>query len=84
MGLGITVTIRIEVRIRVRVVETYLTFIAFHSCRGEVASDRDSSVVGSTQVNENAKLVNLNHCAVPFLSCAAVNLSWYNSTYKIL
>ena len=24
-----------------------------------------------------AKLVNLNHCAVPFLSRAAVNLCWY-------
>ena len=28
-----------------------------------------------------AKLANLNHCAVPFLSCAAVNLSWYYYTY---
>ena len=25
-----------------------------------------------------AKLANLNHCAVPFLSRAAVNLSWYD------
>ena len=29
-----------------------------------------------------AKLTNLNHCAVPFLSRAAVNLSWYDSTYS--
>ena len=27
-----------------------------------------------------AELANLNHCAVPFLSRAAVNLSWYDST----
>ena len=27
-----------------------------------------------------AKLDTLNHCAVPFLSCAAVNLSWYDTT----
>ena len=26
-----------------------------------------------------AGLANLNHCAVPFLSCPAVNLSWYDS-----
>ena len=26
-----------------------------------------------------AELANLNHCAVPFLSRAAVNLSWYYS-----
>ena len=26
-----------------------------------------------------AELANLNHCAVPFLSRAAVNLSWYDS-----
>ena len=25
-----------------------------------------------------AELANLNHCAVPFLSRAAVKLSWYN------
>ena len=25
-----------------------------------------------------AELANLNHCAVPFLSLAAVNLCWYN------
>ena len=30
----------------------------------------------------NKTLANLNHCAVPFLSRAAVNLSWYDiSTY---
>ena len=27
-----------------------------------------------------AELANLNHCAVPFSSRAAVNLSWYDST----
>ena len=27
-----------------------------------------------------AKLANLNDCAVPFLSRAAVNLCWYNYT----
>ena len=27
-----------------------------------------------------AKLANLNHCAVSFLSRAAVNLSWYEAT----
>ena len=26
-----------------------------------------------------AELANLNHCAVPFLSRATVNLSWYDS-----
>ena len=26
-----------------------------------------------------AELANLNHCAVPFLSCAVVNLSWKDS-----
>ena len=26
-----------------------------------------------------AELANLNHCTVPFLSHAAVNLSWYDS-----
>ena len=32
-----------------------------------------------------AELVNLNHCAVPFLSRAAVKLSWYDScVYCIL
>ena len=31
-----------------------------------------------------AKLASLNHCAVPYLSRAVVNLSWYNCTlYKI-
>ena len=29
-----------------------------------------------------AGLANLNHCAVPFLSRAAVNLSWYDSVVK--
>ena len=29
-----------------------------------------------------AELANLNHCAVPFLSRAAVNLSWYDNLYK--
>ena len=28
-----------------------------------------------------AELASLNHCAVPFLSRAAVNLIWYDSTY---
>ena len=28
-----------------------------------------------------AELASLNHCAVPFLSRAAVNLSWYDITY---
>ena len=28
-----------------------------------------------------AELANLSHCAVPFLSRAAVNLSWYDSTF---
>ena len=27
-----------------------------------------------------AKLANLNHCAVPFLSRAAANLCWYYNT----
>ena len=27
-----------------------------------------------------AELASLNHCAVPFLSRAAVNLIWYDST----
>ena len=27
----------------------------------------------------HAELTILNHCAAPFLSCAAVNLSWYDS-----
>ena len=26
-----------------------------------------------------AELANLNHCAVAFLSCTAVNLGWYDS-----
>ena len=29
-----------------------------------------------------AELGNLNHCAVPFLSRADVNLSWYDSSSK--
>ena len=28
-----------------------------------------------------AELVSLDHCAVPFLSCAAVSLCWYNNTF---
>ena len=36
-----------------------------------------------TQVEEmRAESANLNHCAVPFLSRAAVNLSWYDRTYR--
>ena len=31
-----------------------------------------------------AKLANLNHCAVPFLSRTAANLSWNDSIYYIL
>ena len=31
-----------------------------------------------------AELANHNHCAVPFLSRAAVNLSWYDSTHFAL
>ena len=31
-----------------------------------------------------AELANLNHCAVSFLSRAAVNLSWYDSTHYII
>ena len=30
-----------------------------------------------------AELANINHCAEPFLSRAAVNLSWYDSTITI-
>ena len=30
-----------------------------------------------------AQLANLKHCAVPFLSRAAVNLSWYDSIVDI-
>ena len=30
-----------------------------------------------------AELANLNHCAVPFLSRVAVNLSWYDSSITI-
>ena len=30
-----------------------------------------------------AELASLNHCAVPFLSRTAVNLSWYYSTAKV-
>ena len=28
-----------------------------------------------------AELADLNHCAVPFLTCAAVNLRWYYYSY---
>ena len=31
-----------------------------------------------------AELANLNHCAVPFLSRAAVNLSWFDSILYFL
>ena len=31
-------------------------------------------------IKMRAELANLNHCAVPFLSCTAVNLSLYNSS----
>ena len=42
---------------------------------------RFSYTVVPTQVEKmRAKLANLNHCAVPFLSRAAVNLSWYDIT----
>ena len=38
-------------------------------------------IVVPTQVEKMCtKLANLNPCAVPFLSSAAVNLSWYDST----
>ena len=38
-----------------------------------------------TQVEKmRAELANLNHCAVPFLSRAAVSLSWYDSTVRPL
>ena len=30
-----------------------------------------------------AELANLNDCAVPFLSRAAVNLSWYDINYYL-
>ena len=29
-----------------------------------------------------AEIANLNHCAVPFLSRAAVNFRWYCCTYR--
>ena len=32
-------------------------------------------------IKVRAELPNLNNCAVLFLSLAAVNLSWYDSTY---
>ena len=32
----------------------------------------------------HAELVNLNHCAVPFLGRAAVSLSWYDSNSKYI
>ena len=39
------------------------------------------TIVVPTQVEKmSAELANLNHCAVPFLSHAAVNLSWYDTT----
>ena len=39
-------------------------------------------IVVPTQVGKmREELASLNHCAVPFLSRAAVNLSWYDSTH---
>ena len=38
-------------------------------------------IVVPTHVEKmRAELANLNHCAVPLLRRAAVNLSWYDST----
>ena len=37
-------------------------------------------IVVPTQVDKNT---NINHCAVPFLSRAAVNLSWYDTTMYV-
>ena len=34
-------------------------------------------------IKMRAELANIHHCAVPFLSRAAVNLSWYDSTHMI-
>ena len=31
-----------------------------------------------------AEIANLNHCAVPFLSHAAVNLCWYDTNSDVL
>ena len=40
------------------------------------------SIFVPTQVDKmRAELTNLNHCAVPFLSRAAVNLCWYYHTF---
>ena len=40
-------------------------------------------IVVPTQVEKmRAELASLNHCAVPFLSRAAVNLSWYDYIYE--
>ena len=35
-------------------------------------------------IEMRAELANLNHCAVPFLSRAAVNLCWYYITYSFI
>ena len=43
------------------------------------------SIVVPTQVEKmRAELANHNHCAVPFSSRAAINLSWYDITINIL
>ena len=34
-------------------------------------------------IKMRAELANLNHCAVPFLNRAAVNLCWYYDTTRI-
>ena len=41
-----------------------------------------NAIVVLTQVEKKCahELANLSHCAVPFLSRAAVNLCWYDST----
>ena len=33
-------------------------------------------------IKMRVELANRNHCAVPFLSSAAVNLSWYDSIFE--
>ena len=42
------------------------------------------TIVPTQPEKMRAELPNLNHCAVPFLSRAAVNLSWYNSTFSLM
>ena len=50
-----------------------------HSCNCDIYEI--VCIVVPTQVDKNAaELANLNHCAVPFLSRAAFNLSWYDIT----